>query len=175
MSNHLCLVLNLDYIYMFLIPSTKTSLKHLLNYFESEKVKVLLARSCLTLWPHGLYPARLLCPWNSPGRSTKVGNHSLLQGIFPTWGSNPGLLQCRQIHLTGKYINLDVEKILNLKVVSYIVRITYSDVCYCCHCFQTKAEVKSFHISWNHQSFLPPLSPFTIIICVIKHGLSTQQ
>ena len=38
MSNHLCLVLNLDYIYMFLIPSTKTSLKHLLNYFESEKV-----------------------------------------------------------------------------------------------------------------------------------------
>ena len=46
---NLCLVLNSDYIYIFPIPSTKTSLKHLLNYFESEKVKVLLAQSCLTL------------------------------------------------------------------------------------------------------------------------------
>ena len=26
-----------------------------------------------------------------------MGNHSLLQGIFPTQGSNPGLLHCRQI------------------------------------------------------------------------------
>ena len=29
-------------------------------------------------------PARLLCPWNSPGKNTGVGCHSLLQGIFPT-------------------------------------------------------------------------------------------
>ena len=41
--------------------------------------------------PHGLWPARLLCPWNSPGKNTGVGCHSLLQGIFPTQGSNPGL------------------------------------------------------------------------------------
>ena len=50
-----------------------------------------------SLWHHGLQPARLLCPWNSPGRNTGVGSHSLLQGIFPTQGSNPGLLHCRQI------------------------------------------------------------------------------
>ena len=35
--------------------------------------------------------------WNSPGKSTVVGSHSLLQGIFQTQGLNPGLLYCRQI------------------------------------------------------------------------------
>ena len=34
---------------------------------------------------------------NSPGHNTEVGSHSLLQGIFPTQGSNPGLLHCRRI------------------------------------------------------------------------------
>ena len=47
--------------------------------------------------PHGLWPCRLLCPWNSPGKNTGVGCHSLLQGIFPTQGSNPGFLHGRQI------------------------------------------------------------------------------
>ena len=42
--------------------------------------------------PHGLYS-----PWNSPGQNTGVASCSLLQGIFPTHGSNPGLLHCRQI------------------------------------------------------------------------------
>ena len=36
-------------------------------------------------------------PWNSPGKDTGVGSHSLLQGIFPTQGSNLGLLHCRWI------------------------------------------------------------------------------
>ena len=48
------------------------------------------------LWSRGLYPARLLSPWNSPGKNTGVGCHSRLQGIFQTQGSNPGL-HCRQI------------------------------------------------------------------------------
>ena len=39
-----------------------------------------------------LEPARLPCPWNFPGKNTGVGCHSLLQGIFQTQGSNPGLL-----------------------------------------------------------------------------------
>ena len=42
--------------------------------------------------PHGLYS-----PWNSPGQNPGVGNCSLLQGIFPTQESNPGLPHCRQI------------------------------------------------------------------------------
>ena len=35
-------------------------------------------------------------PWDFPGKNTGVGRHFLLQGIFPTQGSNPGLLHCRQ-------------------------------------------------------------------------------
>ena len=37
----------------------------------------------------------LLCPWDSPGKSTGAGCHSLLQGIFLTQGSNLGHLHCR--------------------------------------------------------------------------------
>ena len=45
-----------------------------------------------SLWPCGLYPSRLRCPWDSPGKDTGVGCHFLLQGIFLTQGSNPCLL-----------------------------------------------------------------------------------
>ena len=45
-----------------------------------------------SLQPHGLYSS-----WDSPGQNTGVGSLSLLQGIFPTQGLNPGLLNCRQI------------------------------------------------------------------------------
>ena len=56
------------------------------------------AISCVRLLQlHGPSHSRLLCPWNSPGKNTGVGCNSLLQGIFPTHGSNPGLLLCRQI------------------------------------------------------------------------------
>ena len=46
---------------------------------------------------HSLQPTRLLCPWDSAGKNTEVGCHSLLQGIFPMQRSNPALLHCRQI------------------------------------------------------------------------------
>ena len=46
-----------------------------------------------SLRPHGLQCARVLCPWDSVGKSTGVDCHALLQGIFPTQGSNPGLLR----------------------------------------------------------------------------------
>ena len=39
-----------------------------------------------SLQPHGPWPARLLCPWDSPGKNTGVGCHFLLQGIFLTQG-----------------------------------------------------------------------------------------
>ena len=50
-----------------------------------------------SLWPYGLYFFGLLYPWNSPGKNTGVGSYSLLQEIFPTQRSYPGLLNCRQI------------------------------------------------------------------------------
>ena len=54
--------------------------------------KVKVAQSCLTLCDPMDYTA-----WNSPGQNTGVGSLSLLQGIFPTQGSNPGLQHCKKI------------------------------------------------------------------------------
>ena len=52
-------------------------------------------QSCPTL--HDPMTARLLCPWDSPGKNTGVGCHALLQGSFLTQELNQGLLHCRQI------------------------------------------------------------------------------
>ena len=59
-----------------------------------KKVKVSLCPVEFFVTPWAGAP-RLLCPWNSPGKNTGVGSHSLLQGIFPTQGWNLGLLHCR--------------------------------------------------------------------------------
>ena len=60
-----------------------------------------------TDWRTPPVTTRLFCPWNSPGKNTGVGCHFLLQEIFPTQGSNQGLLCFRQIlyHLShqGSY------------------------------------------------------------------------
>ena len=58
-----------------------------------------LSRSAVSdsLWPHGMQPTRLLCPWGSPGKNIGVGIQSLLQGQFPTQGQNLGLLSYRRI------------------------------------------------------------------------------
>ena len=79
-----------------------------------------------SLQPHGLQPTRLLCPWDSPGNNTGIGGHALLQGIFPTQGSNPRLPHCGQIfyHLShqGNPTTKEVQEIYlssnNPKVLS---------------------------------------------------------
>ena len=53
-----------------------------------------VAQSCPTLCDSMDYQAPH--PWNFPGKESTVGGHFLLQGIFPTQGSNPGLPHCRQ-------------------------------------------------------------------------------
>ena len=60
----------------------------LYNDIESESC----SRVPDSLRPHGLYSL-----WNSPGQNAGVDGHSLLQGIFPTQESNPGLPHCRGI------------------------------------------------------------------------------
>ena len=60
----------------------------------------ILTVSCLSeLSPRRLQPGTFAHAffWNSPGKNIGVGSHSLLQQIFPTQGSNPGLLHCRWI------------------------------------------------------------------------------
>ena len=52
----------------------------------------------VTLWTYHKGPylsqwsSRFLCPWDSPGKNSELGCHALLQGIFPTQGSNLHLL-----------------------------------------------------------------------------------
>ena len=62
-----------------------TTLASLKEDLESESRSAFQSQVC-PLWPHGLCSA-----WNSPGQNTAGGSHSLLQGIFPTQGSNPGI------------------------------------------------------------------------------------
>ena len=70
------------------------------------------------------YPPRLLCPWNSPGRNTGMGNHCLLQEIFLTQGSNPGLPHRGEDSLLseppGKSVHKEreLQKFYNLKVTN---------------------------------------------------------
>ena len=59
----------------------------LMQYFKCESESRSVVSNCLQA--HGLYS-----PWNSPGQNTGVGSLSLLQGIFPTQGLNPGLPHC---------------------------------------------------------------------------------
>ena len=55
-----------------------------------------LSRVRLFATPWTVACTKLLCPWDFLGKSTGVGCHFLLQGIFPTQGSNPGLPHSRQ-------------------------------------------------------------------------------
>ena len=80
---------------------------------------------------HGLQPARLLCPWDSPGKNTRVGYHVLLQGIFPTQGSNLGLLHCKQILYLLSYqgslwVTIEESKIITQLIHRFInIKDTY--------------------------------------------------
>ena len=71
-------------------------------------VVILVAQSCPTLWRHGLQPARLLWPWDSPGKNTGVDCHSLLRRVFLTQGSNLGLLHCSGIFYCLSYREVPV-------------------------------------------------------------------
>ena len=94
-----------------------------------------------SLQPHGWYSS-----WNSPGKNTGVGIRSLLQRIFPTQGSNPGLLYCRQIlyHLSHQGSQL-----INLikSVDKFYCMIPYTVIFYLFHQKQTHSlpEIFNYH------------------------------
>ena len=88
------------------LPTFIGSSKKLENSRKTSTSALLIMPKPLTVWTetwkslsvsdslqlHGLYNL-----WNSPGQNTGVDSCSLLQGIFPTQGSNPCLPYCRQI------------------------------------------------------------------------------
>ena len=65
-----------------------------------------LCRSVMfnSLQSHGLYPSKILCPWNFPGKNTGAGCHFLLQGIFPTQGLKLHLLDLHFCVCTNRQI-----------------------------------------------------------------------
>ena len=76
--------------------------------------------SCGSLWPHGLQSTRLLCPWDSPVKNIGERCHFLLQGIFPTQGSNPCLLhllhwQIRSV-LQGHRVSISDEPVISIQI-----------------------------------------------------------
>ena len=83
--------------------------------------------------PHGLYS-----PWNSPGQDTGVGNLCLLQGIFPSQGSNPGLLHCRRIlyqlsHKGSPTFLVGMSKFTaKIQVLNFVISITFLPTAVAC-------------------------------------------
>ena len=65
---------------------------------KSESVSYSVMSS--SLFPHGLQPAKLTCPWNSPGKDTGVDNHFHLHRISPTQESNP------ISYIAGRFFNI---------------------------------------------------------------------
>ena len=71
--------------------------KDLNRHFSKEDIQMAKVSESVSRVQLFVTPWTILSPWNSPGQNTGVGSLSLLQGIFPTQGSNPGLPHCRQI------------------------------------------------------------------------------
>ena len=96
-----------------------------------------LLQSCLTLRPHGLYPARPLGPWASPGENTGVGCHARFREIFPTQGLKPhllgllhweaGSLPLLQPRKPMKFINIHI--LYTIRIVLYILFSAFFTVC----------------------------------------------
>ena len=115
LSPQLCSLANWNYFYFkchFLaVLKIKTGIPSLIRRKERACV---LSHSVASdpLRPHRLQPTRLLCPWGSSRQEYWSGLPALLQGIFPTQVSNPGLPHCRQIlhymshqgHSINKYL-----------------------------------------------------------------------
>ena len=85
------------------------------------------SESCLVVYdplqPHGLYR-----PWNSLGQNTGVGSITLLQGIFPTQGLNPGLLHCKKILYHLSYQGNQSEFIIDHKKLIMIKPVKQEDI-----------------------------------------------
>ena len=104
---------------------------------------------------HRLQLARLLCAWNSPGKNTEVGCHSLFLGIFPTWAGiesgSPALqadsLPCKpprkpQADITELILKRD-KKLIEL---GYLFKVTYKT--------QDLVQSSSFHYTLLKACFL---------------------
>ena len=105
---HTCQVWHLTWnAYSVFVAWVKDILECLV--YQSHVLVLTLSRSVVSnsLPPHRLQPTRLFWLWNSPGKNTGEGTHSLLQRIFSTQRLKLGLLHCRQVlyHLSHVHVH----------------------------------------------------------------------
>ena len=120
-----------------------------------------------SLLPHGLYS-----PWNSPGQNTGVGSLSLLQGIFPAQGSNPGLPHCRQTlyHLSHQGIPSISWSLLKSVSIELVMLSNHLVLCLCLLCLPSVfpsirefSTESSLSIRWpTYWSFSFSISPSNV-------------
>ena len=109
--------------------------------------------------PHGP-PARLLCPWGTPGKNTRVGWHFLLQGIFPTQESNPSLLPCRQIVYQQSY---NTRFLSQLTLLCFFKKSTWNKIFYLMNQQSTKSNLWLWYwqnVPYRNQWKVPCKLPF---------------
>ena len=126
-----------------------------------------------SLRPHGQSSPRFLCPWNSPGKHTGVGSHSLLQGIFWTQGLNPvswledrfflfepeGKPNClpKTLLIASSWLNSTYEFLEGTNILTVVI-------------FQSLSWVRLFAALWTEARLpCPLLSPG---VCSNSHPLS---
>ena len=123
-----------------LICSSQDAVPHLCQHFYHQ---TLCVRSVTS---YSLQPARLLCPWNFPGKYTGVGCHVLCLGIFPTQGPNLRLFdllhwQAPPVKPIRPYLLTNWYRLFKW----YSTILTWI--------FMTTSEAElSFHIYWSFQS-----------------------
>ena len=109
----------LDHMLFKILTWKLTFVTFLRNISDLTKVKLRPQKT--QSWPYNRNLPDFLCPWDSPGKNTGVGCHSLLQWIFLTQGSNLGLLHCKQIlyHLSHQRSpDLWVDKFILIPILS---------------------------------------------------------
>ena len=107
-----------------------------------------------SLWPCGLWPSRLLCPWDSPGKNTRVGYHALLQGIIPIQGLNPCLLNLLHWQVGSLPLALPGPP----KILSYLFKIKWSRML-------VNVYVSRVYVKWH--TFLGPIVLTSAVVNVI--------
>ena len=89
---------NKEYLLSICMNKEKLCLVQTWKWFSQIYIQIwFLARSVMSdsLWPCGLWPTRLLCPWDSPGKDTGVSCHFLLQGS--SWPRDPTFVSHKRI------------------------------------------------------------------------------
>ena len=119
--------------------------------------------------PNGLSPAKPFCPWDSPGRNTGVSCCALLQGIFPTRGSNLGLscLLClyHQCHLGS----------LLLYSVSCWISLLFGLICYFWLCFYYSILSNLWLSPWVLSKILSWIHLYSVNTVYSLYGFSSVQ